>query len=83
MDKEQWSRMALLSVRRNPTKRGNLLSCLREFLALTETQRHTARIIVPECVQINRGNSTRTLSGQALVTLAARLPQHGHLALYQ
>lgn len=78
MDKTEWSRMALLSARKIPTKRGNLMSCLRDFLALSEIQQNTARIVVPECIQINGGAAFRSLSGKMLATLATTVPVQAH-----
>ena len=74
MDGTMWSRMAMLSGRRIPTRRGSLLSCLRDFLPLDERQRRHATIVVPGCVQLEGGRSHRSLSGQALAALAGTLP---------
>lgn len=79
MDKVQWSRMAMLSGRKMPTRSGNLLSCVRYFLALDEAKRKSARIVVPECIELDRGSSMRTLTGTAIATLASRLPSTGRI----
>lgn len=78
MNKTEWSRMALLSARKTPTKRGNLMSCVRDFLALSEDQQNTARIVVPECIRINGGAALRSISGKTLATLATMLPVQAH-----
>lgn len=75
MNKDQWSRMAMLSARKIPMRSGSLLSCVRDFLKLDDAQRQSAKVVVPECIQLDRGGSIRVLSGRTLITLTEMLPK--------
>ncbi len=83
MDKALWSQMAMLSGRKMPTRSGSLFSCVRDFLSLTEDQRHSARIVVPGCVQLDHGASTRVLSSTKLLNLAKSLPARVRTPLHR
>jgi hypothetical protein len=74
MDEGQWKATAMLTGRNIRTMSGNLSSCIVAFLRMTDTQRATARIIVPGCVSIDRAPAVRTLSHDVIQTLARRLP---------